>query len=97
MSDPEEMPELIPVKSSNIQSMGYLPDTQALYVRFIVRGRPGSIGQLYKYDNVPVGVFSRFRRAASKGSYLHRHIRGRFRYYIWTGSQWRAGGKDARH
>ena len=89
MSDPEEMPELIPMKSSNVQSAGYLPDTQALYVRFVVRGRPGAIGPLYRYNNVPEGVFSRFRRAASKG--------GQFRYFVWTGSQWRAGGKDSRH
>lgn len=97
MRDPEEMPELIPVKSSNVQAVGYLPDTRDLFVRFVVRHDPAKIGPLYKYTNVPLGVFSRFRRAASKGTFFWMHIRGQFRYYLWTGSAWRAGGKDSRH
>jgi hypothetical protein len=84
------MPELVPVQSSNIQALGYLPNTQDLYVRFTVRGRPGSEGPLYKYTNVPAGVFSRFMRSASKGRFFWMHIRKQFRYYMWTGAAWRA-------
>lgn len=97
MSDPKEMPDLVPTESSNIQAVGYQPDDQALYVRFTVRNRPGAEGPIYRYDNVPPGIFSRFSRSASKGGYFWTHIRSQFRYHVWTGLAWRSGGKDARH
>lgn len=93
MPNPKGLPQLIPVKSSNIQAIGYDPETSDLFVQFLVRGKPKAQGPVYKFTNVPDGVFSRFQKAASAGTYFWMHIRGQFRYYVWTGSAWRAQRK----
>ncbi|HOE31198.1 MAG TPA: KTSC domain-containing protein [Planctomycetota bacterium] len=60
-----------PVRSSNIRSMGYDPASQTLEVEF-------HSGGVYQYFGVPETIYQGFMRAASKGSYFHDHINGRY-------------------
>jgi len=60
-----------PVRSSNIRSVGYAPETKTLEVEF-------HSGGVYQYSGVPVTTYQGFIRAASKGSYFHDHIKGRY-------------------
>jgi hypothetical protein len=60
-----------PVRSSNIRSLGYDPSSRTLEVEF-------HSGGLYQYSGVPGAIYQGFMRAASKGSYFHDHIRGRY-------------------
>lgn len=60
-----------PVRSSNIRSVGYDPASRTLEVEFHSDG-------LYQYSDVPETIYQGFMRAASKGSYFHDHIKGRY-------------------
>ena len=60
--------EMIPVSSSNVESIGYDPATETLRVRF-------NSGSTYEYKNVPVAEFEALRLAPSIGSYLNRNIK----------------------
>jgi KTSC domain len=60
--------EMIEVRSSNIQQIGYSEKTAKLFVRFKDGGR------LYYYDPVPPVVWLGLRHSQSKGSYLHTQI-----------------------
>jgi KTSC domain len=62
-----------PVRSSNICSVGYEPETHALEVEF--RG-----GGVYQYSGVPETVYQGMMRAASKGSYFHDHVKDRYSF-----------------
>ena len=62
---------MIPVSSSNINSIGYEGTT--LYVRF-------HSGGLYAYFDVPISEYNGLMSASSHGSYLAAHIKGRYRY-----------------
>ena len=61
------------VISSNLSSVGYDPATAILEIRF-------HNGGIYQYFNVPSSVHTGLMTAASKGHYLHRFIRGKYRY-----------------
>jgi hypothetical protein len=61
------------VRSSNIRSVGYEPESRTLEVEF-------HSGGVYQYSGVPETVHDGFIRAASKGSYFHDHIKDRYRY-----------------
>ena len=61
------------VTSSNIRSVGYDVVTAILEVEF--HG-----GGVYQYHGVPESVYLGLMQAASHGSYLHQHIRNRYRY-----------------
>jgi hypothetical protein len=65
--------EMIPVVSSNVDSIGYDPDTQTLRVRF-------NNGSAYEYMNVPAMEFEQLRSAPSVGSYLNRNVKGNYPY-----------------
>ncbi len=67
------MPEMHYVGSSNIEAIGYEPDRQELYVRFLKTGD-------YVYYYVEEWVFNEFMQANSKGGYLHNYIKGRYDY-----------------
>lgn len=56
---------MIPVTSSNLESVGYEYDT--LYIRF-------NKGGLYAYYNVPVDVYNALLQAPSKGKFFHVYI-----------------------
>jgi len=60
-----------PVCSSNIRSVGYDSASRTLEVEF-------HSGGIYQYSGVPEAIYQDFMRAASKGSYFHDHIKGRY-------------------
>jgi len=60
--------EMIPVSSSNVESIGYDEATQCLRVKFLN-------GSLYEYRNVPIMEFEALRCAPSVGSYLNAGIK----------------------
>lgn len=59
---------MIPVSSSNMQSVGYDKSTQTLRVGFLNGG-------LYDYHSVPESHYTSLMSAASHGSYLDAHIK----------------------
>lgn len=69
------MPEiqLIPVISSNVQSIGYDEQTQTLRVCF-------NNNAIYDYHNVSQMEFEALKSAPSVGSYLNRHIKNSYPY-----------------
>ncbi|MBQ2167718.1 MAG: KTSC domain-containing protein [Prevotella sp.] len=56
------------MQSSNIQSIGYDPDSLVLEVAFLSGG-------LYQYDGVPEYVFEELMSASSHGKYFAAHIK----------------------
>jgi hypothetical protein len=67
------VPEMIPVSSSNIESIGYDEQNEQVYVRFLN-------GSLYVYKGVPLHEFENLRDAPSLGSYLHRNYKSVYPY-----------------
>lgn len=59
------------VLSTALAAVAYDSDTRCLWLQF----RDHAV---YRYDDVPPAVVEGLIEAASKGSYFHRHIRGRF-------------------
>jgi hypothetical protein len=70
------IPELIPVQSSNVAAIAYDLHTQTLYVQFI--GRKGAAPSLYSYLAVPPHVYERFMQAPTKGGFFAAEIRSKF-------------------
>lgn len=68
------MPEMQYVDSSNVEAIGYEPDSQELHVRFLKSGKT------YVYYGVEAWVYEEFRESESKGSYLNTRIKGAFPY-----------------
>jgi len=62
----------IPVKSSNIRSVGYEASSSTLEVEFNSRS-------VYQYLNVPESKYEGLMNAASKGRYLNRNIKVRYK------------------
>jgi hypothetical protein len=56
------------IKSSNIQTVGYDPESQTLEVKF--HG-----GAVHSYTGVPPAKHLAFVSAPSPGAYLHTHIK----------------------
>jgi hypothetical protein len=67
------IPEMIPVSSSNVASVGYEAATQTVYVQF-------KNNSLYAYKNVPEGEYQGLLNAPSVGSYLHRNYKNVYPY-----------------
>jgi hypothetical protein len=67
------MPEMTPVQSSNVDSVGYDASTQTVYVKFLD-------GKLYTYKGVPEPEYQGLLNAPSVGSYLHRNFRNVYPY-----------------
>ena len=63
------MPEMHYVDSSNVEAIGYDPDTRELHVQFIKSGT-------YVYLDVEEWVFTEFLHAESKGQYHNLNIKG---------------------
>ncbi|MEU7512083.1 KTSC domain-containing protein [Streptomyces sp. NPDC042898] len=61
------------VVSSNVKSIAYDAPSCVLEVKF-------KSGAVYRYYNVPVAIHELFLEADSKGRYLARHIKGKFRF-----------------
>lgn len=66
------MPNMIPVSSSNLVSVGYDPSTQSLYIQF----RTG----LYVYSGVPESVYTGLMNASSHGTYHAKYIKNHYPY-----------------
>lgn len=62
-----------PVESSAISSVGYDPGLEVLEVEF----RSGAV---YDYFDVPRPVYESLMKASSKGRFVSRRIRDRFRF-----------------
>ncbi|WP_336703454.1 KTSC domain-containing protein [Chryseobacterium indologenes] len=67
------LPEMIPVSSSDIESIGYDEQSQNVYVRFLS-------GTLYLYIGVPEHEFQNLLQASSHGSYLHYNFKNVYPY-----------------
>lgn len=65
--------EMIPVSSSNVQSVGYDESTETVHVLFLN-------GSLYAYRGVSQHVFEGLLHASSVGSYLHRNFKNVYPY-----------------
>ncbi len=63
-----------PVSSSNLKSVGYGPGSAVLEIEF-------HDGSIYQYSEVPQDVYTALMAAASLGSFLHKHIRGKYSYH----------------
>ena len=68
------MPEMLLVDSSNVEAIGYDPDTQELHVRFV------KSGETYVYYGVEEWVFQEFMQADSKGTHLNTNIKNHYQY-----------------
>jgi hypothetical protein len=66
------MPEMHFVDSSNIEAIGFDPDTQELHVRFL------KSGETYVYYGVDEWVFQEFMQADSKGVYLNTNVKEKY-------------------
>ena len=60
--------KLIPVVSSNVASIGY--ENGIIEVHF-------HNGYAYRYPNCSEQIFQQFINSASKGSFVHTHLKGR--------------------
>lgn len=67
------LPEMIPVSSSNIESIGYDEKNQQVFIRFID-------GSLYVYKGIPQHEYQNLMEAPSHGSYLHRNYKNVYPY-----------------
>ena len=67
------LPEMTPVSSSNIDSIGYDEQNQEVYVRFLN-------GSLYVYKGVPAHEYQNLLEAPSHGSYLNRNFKNVYPY-----------------
>ena len=65
--------KMIPVSSSNVQSIAYDETQLILYVRFLNNST-------YIYKGVPQIEFDGLLNASSVGSYLHRNIKNLYPY-----------------
>ncbi|MBK5219311.1 MAG: KTSC domain-containing protein [Thermoleophilia bacterium] len=61
------------VRSSNIASVGYDPDSAILEIEF-------NDGGVYQYSQVSERHFRGLMTSGSVGGYFHRHIKGSYRY-----------------
>jgi len=66
-------PEMIPVTSSNIESVGYDAENEMVYVQFLN-------GSTYTYKGVPQHEFENLLYAPSLGSYMHRNYKNVYPY-----------------
>jgi len=67
------IPEMIPVSSSNVESVGYDKDTETVFVSFLN-------GSMYIYKGVSEYEFDNLRDSQSVGSYLHRNFKNVYPY-----------------
>ena len=62
------------VTSTNIESIGYDPETKTLEVEF------KKSGSVYRYDAVPEDVFEELKNAKSVGTYFGKAIKGAYEF-----------------
>lgn len=64
---------MIPVKSSNIEAVGWHAATHTLHVQFKGSG-------YYTYENVPHATYLELLKADSPGEHFHHNIKGLFKH-----------------
>ncbi len=74
----QENMQRLPVDSSSIASIGYVPEQRVLELEF------RQSGEVYQYFDVPAEDHTAFLAADSKGTYLNLHFKPR-QYRYWTG------------
>lgn len=67
------VPEMNPVISSNVASVGYDSEAQDVYVEFFS-------GSTYAYKGVPQHEYENLLTASSVGSYLNRNFKNVYPY-----------------
>lgn len=67
------MVERTPIKSSNVKSVGYDPETKTLAVEF-------NGGGVYHYHDVEKDVHEGLVSARSVGGFIHNNIKGAYRH-----------------
>ena len=70
--------EMVPVSSSQLQSIGWDKETGKAYVRFI--DKRGGAGALYRYDDVPESVVTDIINAPSAGQQFNATLKFGFSY-----------------
>jgi hypothetical protein len=65
--------QMVPVSSSNLDSVGYDSMTRTLRIEF-------KSGAVYEYSAVPESEYQGLMGASSKGSYFHQNIKDRYSY-----------------
>jgi hypothetical protein len=65
------------VSSSRVKQMGYDPENEQLFVRFV---KPEGQGTPWVYENVPESVFEQFQRSSSKGKFVN-EVLNRYPYH----------------
>lgn len=65
--------QMINVKSSNIESVGYDENLKIVYVKFLN-------GSIYTYKGVSNSEFNNLKNAVSVGSYLNRNFKDIYPY-----------------
>ena len=80
------LPSLTPVRSSTVDEIGWKDDQ--LFVRFLVAGTDKGNGPIYRYDGVPEAKFRKLVTARSKGKYLGKNVKGKYKYAKWSGKGW---------
>lgn len=66
-------PEMNPVSSSHIDSIGYDEPNEEVYIRFLD-------GSMYVYRGVPAFEFQNLHEAPSCGTYLNRNFKNVYPY-----------------
>lgn len=61
------------LRSSNLNSVGYEPETETLEVEF-------SSGAVYQYTRVPQSVYDSLCKAASPGALFADQVKSRYRF-----------------
>jgi len=72
--DVREIPEMIPIESSNLEQVGYDPEENLLYIIF--KAKRNTPRTMYRYTGVSADEFESFFTEDSAGKYFHRAIRG---------------------
>jgi len=68
-----KIPKMKLVKSSNIDSIGYNPEEEQLFIKF-------KDGSLYVYKNVSEEVWKNFQKAESKGKFVYYELKDIYDY-----------------
>ena len=61
------------IKSSNLKNVDYDTESKKMIVEF-------NNGQKYEYEEVPLQLFTSFRRAESQGSFFNKNVSKNFKY-----------------
>ena len=65
-----KQPDLQSVQSSNLESIGFCPDTNCIWVKF-------HNGGCYRYEDCNRELFNQLMESESKGQFVHRNLKGR--------------------